>query len=265
MMRTTSPTFAWFLLVVRVDLLRAPDDLLVAGCGLALSTRTTIVLSIALETTIPRRSFRCPLGCSGFGQADKRTALARTRSARLACGRCALARRCSASACATAASAGRLSRQALRPPRRGLRVCGWSLRSFRLLSGQARSSAGSAPPAERSSAALGDLLGQSSARRAPRSARSLAPASAVGRRVPRRLRGGLSRRASASGASAAGLGSPRLGLSSSSFFSFVPSTFSPAVLARSRLDGQDASDLALRRDPGARCSRARRSPPGSAG
>ena len=56
------------LLVVRVELARAANDLLVlAGAPSSSTTLTTIVLSPLSETTTPRRSWRRPSSASGFG------------------------------------------------------------------------------------------------------------------------------------------------------------------------------------------------------
>ena len=76
-MRTTSPDLRRVALVVGVELRRAADrPSCSAGAPCTVSTLTTIVLSIAAETTTPRRSWRRPRSCSGFGSRVDRLALA---------------------------------------------------------------------------------------------------------------------------------------------------------------------------------------------
>src|SRR4029079_8787810 len=64
--RTTSPTFAWFSASCAWNFVERRTTFLYLGCAFTVSTRTTIVLSIALETTTPRRSWRRPRSCTGF-------------------------------------------------------------------------------------------------------------------------------------------------------------------------------------------------------
>ena len=89
------------------------------GCAFTTSTLTTIVFSIASETTVPWRSWRRPRSCSGF---SSRTigfrSVDATRFGRVRCGRCERGRRfffgfgpdCGAGA-AAAASASRRARR----------------------------------------------------------------------------------------------------------------------------------------------------------
>src|SRR5439155_5274705 len=65
-MRTTSPTFAEFSASCAWNLTLCRTTFLYRGCALIVSTLTTIVLSIALETTTPRRSCRRPRSDSDF-------------------------------------------------------------------------------------------------------------------------------------------------------------------------------------------------------
>ena len=163
-MRTVSPIPAWLRLVVRVELHRAADDLLVRGCSLITSTLTTIVLSALSETTTPRRSWRAA-----------RLAVRLLRCARSACGssasrasaRCASAARSAERACATSL---------LRGTRASARLAG--LRGSRLgtasASAAASSAAGSGCGSRHGSSARG--LG----RQAPRHGSSTAASSAAG-------------------------------------------------------------------------------------
>src|SRR5205807_6969016 len=66
-MRTTSPTFAVFCSSWAWNLTLRRITFLYRWCEVIMSTLTTIVLSIALETTTPRRSWRRPRSWSGFG------------------------------------------------------------------------------------------------------------------------------------------------------------------------------------------------------
>ena len=65
-MRTMSPTFAWFCSSCAWNLTLRRTTFLYLGCAFTTSTLTTIVLSIASETTVPWRSWRRPRSCSGF-------------------------------------------------------------------------------------------------------------------------------------------------------------------------------------------------------
>src|SRR5947207_1470585 len=65
-MRTTSPTLAAFCSSCAWNLTERRTTFLYFGCALIVSTLTTIVLSIASETTTPRRSWLRPRSCSGF-------------------------------------------------------------------------------------------------------------------------------------------------------------------------------------------------------
>src|SRR5205085_9653131 len=65
--RTTSPTFARFSGSCAWNLTLRRTTFLYFVCALTRSTLTTIVLSIALETTTPRRSWRSPRSETGFG------------------------------------------------------------------------------------------------------------------------------------------------------------------------------------------------------
>ena len=67
MMRTTSPTLARFSGSCARNFTLRRTTFLYFVCALIVSTLTTIVLSIALETTTPRRSWRRPRSPSGFG------------------------------------------------------------------------------------------------------------------------------------------------------------------------------------------------------
>src|SRR6266511_2099148 len=75
-MRTTSPTFAAFSASCAWNLFERRTTFLYRGCAFTVSTRTTIVLSIALETTTPPRSpglaprlrARCRRLCRGLGR-----------------------------------------------------------------------------------------------------------------------------------------------------------------------------------------------------
>jgi hypothetical protein len=67
-MRTMSPTFAWFCSSWAWNFCERRITFLYRWCILTTSTFTTIVLSIALETTTPRRSWRRPRSWSGFGR-----------------------------------------------------------------------------------------------------------------------------------------------------------------------------------------------------
>jgi len=51
-----SPTFAWFVSSCAWSFVLRRMTFLYRGCTLAVSTRTTIVLSVAAETTVPWRS-----------------------------------------------------------------------------------------------------------------------------------------------------------------------------------------------------------------
>src|SRR4029450_8380100 len=68
-MRTTSPTFAVFCSAWAWNLPLRRMTFLYRWWEVITSTLTTIVLSIALETTTPRRSWRRPRSWSGFGWA----------------------------------------------------------------------------------------------------------------------------------------------------------------------------------------------------
>src|SRR5438309_7697072 len=93
-MRTTSPTFAVFCSSWAWNLTLRRITFLYRWCEVIMSTLTTIVLSIALETTTPRRSWRRPRSPSGFGS---RTIglrfFGRSRLGFVRAGRCARGRR----------------------------------------------------------------------------------------------------------------------------------------------------------------------------
>ena len=65
-MRTTSPTWALFVSSWAWNLTDRRTTFLYFRCDLITSTLTTIVLSIAAETTVPSRSWLRPRSCSGF-------------------------------------------------------------------------------------------------------------------------------------------------------------------------------------------------------
>src|SRR6476646_2344485 len=65
-MRTVSPTWALFVSSWAWNLTDRRTTFLYFRCDLITSTLTTIVLSIASETTVPRRSWLRPRSCSGF-------------------------------------------------------------------------------------------------------------------------------------------------------------------------------------------------------
>src|SRR5438874_9053258 len=67
-MRTTSPTLAAFCSSCAWNFTDRRTTFLYLGCDLITSTFTTMVLSIALDTTMPRRSCVRPRSCSGFGR-----------------------------------------------------------------------------------------------------------------------------------------------------------------------------------------------------
>src|SRR5581483_3437452 len=92
--RTTSPTFAAFCSSCAWNLTLRRITFLYRWCELIRSTLTTMVLSIALETTTPRRSWRRPRSCSGFGSRliGLRSVLGGTRR-RVFCGRSRRGRR----------------------------------------------------------------------------------------------------------------------------------------------------------------------------
>src|SRR5205085_2134993 len=69
-MRTTSPTCALFCSSCAWNLIDRRITFLYFGCDRIESTLTTIVLSIASETTTPRRSWRRPRSCSGFSSRE---------------------------------------------------------------------------------------------------------------------------------------------------------------------------------------------------
>ena len=64
--RTTSPIFAVFSASWAWNFVERRTTFLYRGWAFTVSTRTTIVLSIALETTTPRRSWRRPRSWTGF-------------------------------------------------------------------------------------------------------------------------------------------------------------------------------------------------------
>src|SRR4029079_3722997 len=66
-MRTRSPSLAAFCSSCAWNLFERRTTFLERGCAFTVSTLTTIVLSIASETTTPRRSWRRPRSDSGFG------------------------------------------------------------------------------------------------------------------------------------------------------------------------------------------------------
>src|SRR6201987_4372118 len=66
--RTTSPTLAAFCSSCASYFPDRRTTFFFLGCDLITSTFTTMVLSIALETTTPRRSCVRPRSCSGFGR-----------------------------------------------------------------------------------------------------------------------------------------------------------------------------------------------------
>src|SRR6266576_1024279 len=65
-MRTTSPTLAVLSASWAWNFVERRTTFLYRACAFTVSTRTTIVLSIALETTTPRRSWRRPRSWTGF-------------------------------------------------------------------------------------------------------------------------------------------------------------------------------------------------------
>src|SRR6478735_1226003 len=67
-MRTVSPTWALFVSSWAWNLTDRRTTFLYFRCDLITSTLTTIVLSIASETTVPSRSWLRPRSCSGFGR-----------------------------------------------------------------------------------------------------------------------------------------------------------------------------------------------------
>src|SRR6478735_7486515 len=93
-MRTVSPTWALFVSSWAWNLTDRRTTFLYFRCDLITSTLTTIVLSIASETTVPRRSWLRPRSCSGF---SSRTiglrSVALTRCGRVFWGRSARGRR----------------------------------------------------------------------------------------------------------------------------------------------------------------------------
>src|SRR5438067_8393520 len=87
-MRTTSPTCALFCSSCAWNLIERRITFLYFGCDRTASTLTTIVLSIASETTTPRRSWRRPRSCSGFSSREiGLRVVARSRVGRVFCGR----------------------------------------------------------------------------------------------------------------------------------------------------------------------------------
>src|SRR5690242_16620021 len=83
--RTTSPTFELLASSWACSLIERRSILWYFGCGLTTSTRTTTVLSIASETTTPRRSLRRPRVCSAA--VTRRSRCARPRRPSSAAGR----------------------------------------------------------------------------------------------------------------------------------------------------------------------------------
>src|SRR4029078_5232412 len=65
--RPAAPTLAEFSASCAWNFAERRTTFLYLGCAFTVSTRTTIVLSIALETTTPRGSWRRPRSRTGLG------------------------------------------------------------------------------------------------------------------------------------------------------------------------------------------------------
>ena len=251
-----------------------------------MSTLTTIVLSIAAETTTPRRSWRRPRSCSGFGEPRDRLALAGFSRFGFECfWRCARERfvfgfgpRVDGGASSARRPAGLGSARGGAAPRRGLLGGGSSATGSWLGSlGSAGSSSATGSSAAGSSATAPRRAPRPRARRLGLARRRLAR-----RQAPRSPALGTARRRPAPrprrlSSAAPRLGRLRLGSVSSSrrrlgslrpwslVSLFVVSLRRPACCLALVADGQDARDLALRQPQPRACSRARRSPTGTAG
>src|SRR5262245_49593246 len=265
-MRTTSPAFAWFCSSCAWNFFERRITFLYFGCAFTESTRTTIVLSIAAETTTPRRCWSRPrspsglgsrvigLRCAGFSRAGFECLCRWERGRRLLF---FFGPRCGAVGCSAAASSVAGSASAAVPATGSSSACsaatgssaGTSSATGSAAAGSsATGSSGAGSSAGASSATgSGAASGSASSTTASASAGSAGVSSAF-----LRARFGFASAASGAAASGSTFLRVRFGFSSTGVSSAVSSVFSVFFSSATRYflalvaDGQDAGDLALR-------------------